>query len=344
MTSRINWAIQSSGVDYLHLLIVSMEYLCRRYNIQARLALTVHDEIRYLAKNEDKYRTAMALQVANVWTRAMFSQQMGIDDLPQSCAYFSAVDIDHVLRKEVDMDCITPSHPHAISPGESIDIVQLLAKGQEAYLDPAIKSTDPPQPDRWTYTPRTPVMETLTTPRSPDYLRAQISSDTPEFNKIIKTLKYPPSNKPSAPLNDKPQQQQEKKPRAPRKPRTPKTASSSAPTPQYQYQSQAQHQNQQHRYYSGREYSFPQRSRNSGGGGGGVRISSDLPMDWDAAENLFLKYPPPQNSSAPRTSYDDVPSGRPIRGGNTAIDIGLMKGKLPSGGVEARSGWVSSVH
>jgi DNA polymerase gamma 1 len=344
MTSRINWAIQSSGVDYLHLLIVSMEYLCRRYNIQARLALTVHDEIRYLAKNEDKYRTAMALQVANVWTRAMFSQQMGIDDLPQSCAYFSAVDIDHVLRKEVDMDCITPSHPHAISPGESIDIVQLLAKGQEAYLDPAIKSTDPPQPDRWTYTPRTPVMETLTTPRSPDYLRAQISSDTPEFNKIIKTLKYPPSNKPSAPLNDKPQQQQEKKPRAPRKPRTPKTVSSSAPTPQYQYQSQAQHQNQQHRYYSGREYSFPQRSRNSGGGGGGVRISSDLPMDWDAAENLFLKYPPPQNSSAPRTSYDDVPSGRPIRGGNTAIDIGLMKGKLPSGGVEARSGWVSSVH
>ena len=62
-------------------------------------------------------------------------------------------------------------------------------------------------------------------------------------------------------------------------------------------------------------------------------------MDWDAAENLFLKYPPPQQAS-----YDDVPSGRPIRGGNTAIDIGLMKGKLPSGGVEARSGWVSSGH
>jgi DNA polymerase gamma 1 len=335
MTSRINWAIQSSGVDYLHLLIVSMEYLCRRYNIQARLALTVHDEIRYLSKSEDKYRTAMALQVANVWTRAMFSQQMGIDDLPQSCAYFSAVDIDHVLRKEVDMDCITPSHPNAIPPGESIDIVQLLAKGQEAYLDAAIQSTDPPQPDRWTYTPRTPVMETLTTPRSPDYLRAQISSETPEFNKIIRTLKQP--FKPSAPFNDKPAPQ-EKKPRTPRKPRTPKTSTTSASTPQYQYQAQNQyqHQTQQQRYYSAKEYRFPQRSRNSGG-----RISADLPMDWDAAENLFLKYPPPQQH---QTSYDDVPSGRPIRGGNTAIDIGLMKGKLPSGGVEARSGWVSSGH
>ena len=27
MTSRVNWTIQSSGVDYLHLLIISMEYL-----------------------------------------------------------------------------------------------------------------------------------------------------------------------------------------------------------------------------------------------------------------------------------------------------------------------------
>jgi DNA polymerase gamma 1 len=348
MTSRINWAIQSSGVDYLHLLIVSMEYLCRRYNIQARLALTVHDEIRYLSKNEDKYRTAMALQVANVWTRAMFSQQMGIDDLPQSCAYFSAVDIDHVLRKEVDMDCITPSHPNAIPPGESIDIVQLLARGQEAYLDPAIESTDPPQPNRWTYTPRTPVMETLTTPRSSAYLRAQISSETPEFNKIIKTLKQP-SSKPWAPLNDKPAPQ-EKKPRAPRKPRTPKTPATSASTPQNRYHSQAQgqyqyhaqnqyqNQNQQQRYYSAKEYRFPQRPHKNSNSG---RTTGDLPMDWDAAENLFLKYPPPQQH---QTSYDDVPSGRPIRGGNTAIDIGLMKGKLPSGGVEARSGWVSSGH
>ncbi|TKA60418.1 hypothetical protein B0A55_12715, partial [Friedmanniomyces simplex] len=132
LTSRINWAIQSSGVDYLHLLIVSMEYLTRRYGIHARLALTVHDEIRYLAREGDKYRCAMALQVANVWTRALFSQQMGIHDLPQACAYFSAVDVDFVLRKEVDMSCVTPSHPEAIAPGESLGIRELLGKGREA--------------------------------------------------------------------------------------------------------------------------------------------------------------------------------------------------------------------
>ncbi|SMQ47500.1 unnamed protein product [Zymoseptoria tritici ST99CH_3D7] len=189
MTSRINWAIQSSGVDYLHLLIVSMEYLTRRYNIHARLALTVHDEIRYLSKDEDKYRCAMALQVANVWTRAMFSQQMGIDDLPQSCAYFSAVDIDHVLRKEVDMDCVTPSHPTAIPPGESIDIIQLLAKGDAASLDPAVKPSDPPQPERFEYIHRVPVMEGLQTPNAMPYLRAQIASTPSELAQILKDLK-----------------------------------------------------------------------------------------------------------------------------------------------------------
>lgn len=300
MTSRINWAIQSSGVDYLHLLIISMEYLCRRYNIDARLSITVHDEIRYLSKNEDKYRTAMALQVANVWTRAMFSQQMGIDDLPQSCAYFSAVDIDHILRKEVDMDCITPSNPTAIPPGESIDITQLLARGQEAYLDPAIKSTDPPQPERWEYTPRKPVMETLTTPRSVDYLRAQISSETVEFNKIVKALKQP-SKTSSTPFDDKP-----KAPRAPRK----RSTKPSAGMPQKQTQ----------RHYT-KEY-----ARASS------RLPMDLPMDWDAQENLFLKYP---NVSG----YDDVPQGLPVTG-NTAIDVGMMKNRLPNA-LESRATWIS---
>lgn len=188
MTSRINWAIQSSGVDYLHLLIVSMDYLIRRFNIQARLAITVHDEIRYLVKDEDKYRAALALQVANVWTRAMFSQQVGINDLPQSCAYFSAVDIDHVLRKEVNMDCVTPSHPHKIPHGETVDITQLLQKGQEALLDPSVTPVDAPAPQRYAYTPRESVMSALQATNDPAFIRAQITKDDAELREIIKEV------------------------------------------------------------------------------------------------------------------------------------------------------------
>ncbi|PSN59410.1 DNA polymeras-like protein gamma [Corynespora cassiicola Philippines] len=198
MTSRINWAIQSSGVDYLHLLIVSMDYLSRLYSVDARLAITVHDEIRYLVKDEDKYRAAMALQVANVWTRAMFSQQMGINELPQSCAYFSAVDIDHVLRKEVDMDCVTPSHRDKIPHGESLDIVALLEKGDAARLDLGLAPKDAPAVDRYasSYQPRVPVMTALegsdpTSPPALAYLRAQVTGDDKELRDILRGIRAP---------------------------------------------------------------------------------------------------------------------------------------------------------
>ncbi|KAK2754537.1 DNA-directed DNA polymerase gamma mip1 [Arachnomyces sp. PD_36] len=197
MTSRINWAIQSSGVDYLHLLIIAMDFMIRRYNLDARLAITVHDEIRYLVKEEDKYRAAMALQVANVWTRAMFSQQMGIDDLPQSCAYFSAIDVDHVLRKEVDMDCITPSNPNKIPPGESLDINQLLEKGSEAFLDPSIKPTLSPSPEKYKYTPRKSVMSSLNSSEDPAFIKAQITNNDQELRELVKETikaKSPPSS------------------------------------------------------------------------------------------------------------------------------------------------------
>lgn len=128
MTSRINWVVQSSGVDYLHLLIVAMDHLISRYKIQARYLISVHDELRYLVKEEDKYRLALALQIANVWTRSMFAYKLGMDDLPQGVAFFSAVDVDFVLRKETDMPCVTPSQPNPIPPGESLNIEKVLQK------------------------------------------------------------------------------------------------------------------------------------------------------------------------------------------------------------------------
>ncbi|KAI1433387.1 DNA polymerase gamma [Xylaria sp. CBS 124048] len=193
LTSRINWAIQSSGVDYLHLLIVSMDYLIRRFNIDARLSITVHDEIRYLVKDNDKYRAAMALQVSNLWTRSMFCQQVGINDVPQSCAYFSAVDIDHVLRKEVDMDCVTPSHSTPIPAGQSLDIAGLLEKGAEAFLDPAIVPEKyPPRLENITYTPRVPIMQSLAMTQDLtdlSFLKAQITNDDAELRAILRDQK-----------------------------------------------------------------------------------------------------------------------------------------------------------
>ncbi|CAO3673026.1 unnamed protein product [Rhizopus stolonifer] len=135
LTSRVNWVVQSSGVDYLHLLIVSMRYLIKRYDIDARFMLSVHDEVRYLTTEKDQHRTAFALQIANVWTRALFSYKLGIHNLPQSVAFFSAVDIDHVLRKEPFMTCLTPSNADAIPEGISCNLRDTM-NALEAEFEP----------------------------------------------------------------------------------------------------------------------------------------------------------------------------------------------------------------
>ncbi|KAL8370360.1 hypothetical protein RB595_000642 [Gaeumannomyces hyphopodioides] len=205
LTSRINWAIQSSGVDYLHLLIVSMDYLIRRFNIDARLAITVHDEIRYLVKDYDKYRAAMALQVSNLWTRAMFAEQVGIRDLPQSAAYFSAVDIDHILRKEVDMDCITPSHTEPIPHGESLDITALLDRGAQAFLNPATvpRPGREPKVEGIEHTPRKTVMQELAeadpTTSDTSFIKAQITDDDLELRSILAQKRQANIPAPSSP-------------------------------------------------------------------------------------------------------------------------------------------------
>ncbi|XP_066885984.1 DNA polymerase subunit gamma-1 isoform X2 [Kogia breviceps] len=132
MTSRVNWVVQSSAVDYLHLMLVAMKWLFEEFAIDGRFCISIHDEVRYLVREEDRYRAALALQITNLLTRCMFAYKLGLNDLPQSVAFFSTVDIDQCLRKEVTMDCKTPSNPtgmerrYGIPEGEALDIYQII--------------------------------------------------------------------------------------------------------------------------------------------------------------------------------------------------------------------------
>ncbi|NXK55673.1 DPOG1 polymerase, partial [Chauna torquata] len=132
LTSRVNWVVQSSAVDYLHLMLVSMKWLFEEFDINGRFCISIHDEVRYLVQEQDRYRAALALQITNLLTRCMFAYKLGLQDLPQSVAFFSAVDVDQCLRKEVTMNCATPSNPtgmekkYSIPQGEALDIYQLI--------------------------------------------------------------------------------------------------------------------------------------------------------------------------------------------------------------------------
>ncbi|TIC07411.1 hypothetical protein E3Q15_04217 [Wallemia mellicola] len=192
MTSRVNWVVQSSGVDYLHMLIVSMEHLINKYNIKARYLISVHDEVRFLVDEKDKYRLALALQIANLWTRAMFAFKLGMDNLPMSVAFFSGVDIDQVFRKEVDMDCVTPSNTTAIPPGECYDIEALLKITNGTIKQDGRKMEDrppvnEPAPDCrfFTQSHRPPTVH---------FLKAQSASSVSQIKMLERQLRETPTD------------------------------------------------------------------------------------------------------------------------------------------------------
>nr|XP_002125927.3 DNA polymerase subunit gamma-1-like [Ciona intestinalis] len=132
VTTRMNWVVQSSAVDYLHLLLVSMRWLIEKYKLDCRFVLSIHDEVRYMSSYEHRHKTALALQISNLLTRSMFAYKLGMDDLPLGVAFFSCIEVDSVVRKSADDDCVTPSNSEGLSArygiplGESYDVNEIL--------------------------------------------------------------------------------------------------------------------------------------------------------------------------------------------------------------------------
>ena len=97
LTSRINWVVQSSAVDFLHLLLVTTQWLFQEMKIRGRFVISIHDEVRYMVVSEDRYKAALALHLANLLVRSEVCAQLGLTSVPASCAFFSSVDIDKVI-------------------------------------------------------------------------------------------------------------------------------------------------------------------------------------------------------------------------------------------------------
>ncbi|KAF7280277.1 hypothetical protein GWI33_006189 [Rhynchophorus ferrugineus] len=138
LTTRVNWVVQSGAVDFLHLMLVCMKWIMGDH---VRFCISFHDEVRYLVPEKYKYKAALALHVSNLLTRSFFVHKLGLRDLPQSVAFFSSVEVDHVLRKECDNDCRTPSNPHGLEKGynikfgEGLDIYQAILKANGQSSD-----------------------------------------------------------------------------------------------------------------------------------------------------------------------------------------------------------------
>ncbi|VEN44574.1 unnamed protein product [Callosobruchus maculatus] len=118
LPTKVNWVVQSGAADFLHLMLVCMRWIM---GDNIRFCLSFHDEVRYLVKEKYRYQAALALHTTNLLTRAFCAYRLGLNDLPQTVAFFSSVEVDKVLRKESKQDCITPSNPHGLKRGYGID-------------------------------------------------------------------------------------------------------------------------------------------------------------------------------------------------------------------------------
>ena len=86
------------------------------------------------------------------------------------------------------MDCITPTNPNGISPGESLDIFQLLEK-EESLLRPEVAREIDFK--GFKYISRVPVMRDLRAKTNILLMKAQISSEDKELNDIVAAAKKP---------------------------------------------------------------------------------------------------------------------------------------------------------
>merc|ERR1712226_1518481 len=98
--TKTNWTIQSSGVDYLHLIMLSMRWFNDIWDLKLKLVLAIHDEVRFMVPNKNTRRAALAMHLTNMYIRAYFSARVGFIDLPAEVTFFTGVDIDTQLRKD----------------------------------------------------------------------------------------------------------------------------------------------------------------------------------------------------------------------------------------------------
>lgn len=72
LPTRINWIVQSGAVDFLHLMMVCMRWLMKD---KIRFCLSFHDEVRYIVKDEDAYKAALAMHLTNLLVRSFCSSR-----------------------------------------------------------------------------------------------------------------------------------------------------------------------------------------------------------------------------------------------------------------------------
>ena len=113
-TTRGNWMIQTSGVDCLDLLVVALDELYYREGwkqTEARILITIHDEVWSHVRSDLVDREVLLTQYAHYLCWDYFYEAIGMCGLPNMYYWFPDIGVDKYGRKEIFVDCKTPSNP-----------------------------------------------------------------------------------------------------------------------------------------------------------------------------------------------------------------------------------------
>jgi DNA polymerase gamma 1 len=110
------------------MLVILTKWFYKRFGVDGRLVITIHDEIRTCVRTEHVTRAIYALQLAHLYVRAGFILAHKLDNIPAGVAWFSAVDVDSTcLRKDPRDPQVTPTQD-ALPLGYTVN-------AQELYIE-----------------------------------------------------------------------------------------------------------------------------------------------------------------------------------------------------------------
>ena len=137
LTSRINWVIQTSGTDILHLFLVAVTWLFRHYRVNASVIQSLHDEVVSISRRGHEAIAVRCYNIAHLLAWSVASERIGIFNLPESYAWFSGVAVDCCWRKSPSASQVTPSN--AEDPPNGLEVAPDICFSQD--LDRVIGET-----------------------------------------------------------------------------------------------------------------------------------------------------------------------------------------------------------
>lgn len=127
-TSKLNWAIQASGAEFLSLFLTAIHWLCKEKDIPVQFIISIHDEIWCMVPEEKWKIFVIQFQIAHLLTWSRFRAGVGINDMTLGGAFFSGVSVDDRIRKTPDENTKTPSNLKDEPDGREYTILDVLEK------------------------------------------------------------------------------------------------------------------------------------------------------------------------------------------------------------------------